>query len=235
MTQPLIGLTTYGRNQAGRHELPAEYSEAVFRAGAIPVMLPPIDGDALAAAWLDRLDGVILTGGGDLDPSLYDGTPHHTIYNLDPARDASEAAVTRAALRRTVPLLAICRGLQVLNVVLGGTLYEHLPDAVGEQVAHRLPPRETALHRVQVDAGTRLAEILGVAQTEVVSWHHQGIRMLGSGLKPTAYAPDGVIEAVELPEHPWCIAVQWHPELSAAEDPVQQRLFDALAQAANAG
>ncbi len=234
MTQSLIGLTTYGRNQGGRHELPAEYSEAVVRAGAIPVLLPPVGGDALAAAWLQRLDAVILTGGGDLDPASYGGARHPTIYNLDAARDSAELAVARAAVAGTKPVLAICRGLQVLNVVLGGTLYEHLPDVVGEQVPHRLPPRETTRHPVEITAGTRLARILGVSHAETVSWHHQGIRSLGRGLIATAFAPDGVIEAVELPEHPWCVAVQWHPELSAATDPLQQRLFDALAHAAAA-
>lgn len=232
MYTPLIGLTTYGRNEAGRHELPAEYSESVFRAGAVPVLLPPVNGDALATAWLERLDAVVLTGGGDLDPALYGGNSHPTVYNLDPARDASELAVTRAALKATVPVLAICRGLQVLNVVLGGTLYEHLPDIVGEQVVHRVPPRNPTRHSIRVEAGTRLAEILGVSEAEGVSWHHQGVRSLGEGLKPTAYASDGVIEAAELPDHPWFIAVQWHPEMSASEDPVQQRLFDALTEAA---
>lgn len=234
MRAPLIGLTTYGRNEAGRHELPAEYSESLYRAHAIPVLLPPVNGDALAEAWLDRLDAVVLTGGGDLDPALYGGESHPTVYNLDAARDASELAVARAALKRTLPVLAICRGLQVLNVLLGGSLYEHLPDAVGEQVEHRVPPRDPTRHSVRVEPGTRLAEILGAGEVEGVSWHHQGIRSLGKGLKPTAYAPDGLIEAAELPEHPWCVAVQWHPEMSAAEDPVQQRLFDAVAQAARA-
>jgi len=232
MHTPLIGLTTYGRNEAGRHELPAEYSESVYRADAVPVLLPPVDGDKLAEAWLDRLDGVILTGGGDLDPALYEGEAHPTVYNLDPARDASELAVARAALKRTLPVLAICRGLQVLNILLGGTLHEHLPDAIGEDVTHRVPPRNPTRHKVRVQPGTRLREILGVSEADGVSWHHQGVRTLGKGLKPTAYAADGLIEAAELPEHPWCVAVQWHPEMSAAEDPVQQRLFDALARAA---
>ncbi len=230
MQAPLIGLTTYGRNEAGRHELPAEYSESVLRAGATPVLLPPVDGAPLAEAWLDRLDGVILTGGGDLDPALYDGGTHPSVYNLDPKRDTSEMAVARAALKRTLPVLAICRGLQVLNVVLGGTLHVHLPDVVGEQVTHRLPPRNPTRHPVRVEPDSRLRRILGVSEADGVSWHHQGIRELGRGLVPTAYAEDGLVEAAELPDHPWCVAVQWHPEMSAAEDPIQQRLFDALAE-----
>ena len=232
MTQPLIGLTMYGRNPAGRHELPAEYSESVLRAGGLPVLLPPVDGDALAEAWLDRLDAVILTGGGDLDPALYGGRTHPTVYNLDPARDTSELAVTRAVLKRSMPVLAICRGLQVLNVALGGTLHEHLPDVIGEQVKHRMPPREPVPHTVTIESDTRLHAILGVNEATGVSWHHQGIRSLGRGLEPSAHAPDGLIEAAELRDHPWCVAVQWHPEMSAAEDPVQQRLFDALVRVA---
>lgn len=227
---PLIGLTTYGQNAKGRYELPAEYSWAVYRAGGIPVMMPPV-GD-LAAAWLDRLDALILTGGGDLDPALYDGGSHETIYDIDAERDAAELALAHELLERELPVLAICRGLQVINVAMGGTLHLHLPDVVGEAVQHRLPPRDPTLHAVRVAPDSRLAGLLGAVEAEGVSWHHQGIRDLAPGLAPTAYAPDGVLEAAERPDHPWLIGVQWHPEMSAAHDPVQQRLFDALVRAA---
>ncbi|MGB7755054.1 MAG: gamma-glutamyl-gamma-aminobutyrate hydrolase family protein [Salinisphaera sp.] len=235
MRQPLIGLTTYGCNDRGRHELPAEYSESVVRAGAVPVLLPPVGGRELAESWLERLDGVILTGGGDLDPALYGGHEHPTVYNLDPARDTAEMAVARAALERSLPILAICRGLQVVNTVLGGTLYEDLPAEFESAVAHRVIPHTPTRHGVRVEPGTRLASILGASETESVSWHHQGIRSLGEGLKPIAHADDGLIEAAELPAHPWCIGVQWHPELSAAEDRAQQRLFDAFVEQARLG
>ena len=232
MTAALIGLTTYGLNDEGRHELPAEYSQSVVRSGAVPVLLPPVGGRELAEAWLDHVDGVILTGGGDLDPALYGGQRHPSIYNLDPARDTAEMAVARAALERSLPILAICRGLQVVNTVLGGTLYEDLADALGSTVTHRVIPHAPTRHSVRIEPGTCLASILGTRRADSMSWHHQGIRSLGDGLRPTAYAEDGLIEAAELSTHPWCVGVQWHPELSAAEDPVQQNLFNALAKQA---
>lgn len=227
---PLIGLTTYGRNAQGRYELPAAYSWAVYRAGGVPALVPPVGN--LARTWLDRLDALILTGGGDLDPALYDGDRHDTVYNIDPERDAAEMALARAVLERELPVLAICRGLQVLNVAMGGTLHPHLPDVMGDRVDHRLPPRDPTLHKVRLEPDSRLARLLGVTETEGVSWHHQGIRNLADGLVATAYAPDELVEAVELPDHPWLIGVQWHPEMSAERDPVQQRLFDELVSAA---
>lgn len=232
MSAPLIGLTTYGRNDGGRYELPAEYSQSIVRAGAIPVLLPPVGGGKLAEAWLDRLDGVILTGGGDLDPALYGGRTHPTVYNLDPERDSAEMGLARAALERTTPILAICRGLQVLNTVLGGSLCEHVPDVFGDSVMHRAVPHSPIPHGIRIEAGSRLASIVGVSETQSMSWHHQAIRTLGKGLTPAAYADDGLIEAAELPDHPWCIGVQWHPELSAANDAIQQKLFDALTRQA---
>ncbi len=232
MARPLIGITTYGRNDGGRHELPADYAWTVYRAGGAPVLLPPVaDGD-LASAWLDRIDALILTGGGDVDPALYGGNMHPTIYNLDAERDRSETALAREALTREKPILAICRGLQVFNVVMGGTVYQHLPDVVGDEVAHRLPPREPTLHRVRLTPGSRLAQLLGVTEVEGVSWHHQAIRDLAPGMVATAHAPDGVIEAAEVAEHPWFVGVQWHPEMSAESDPLQQRLFDKFVEAA---
>lgn len=232
MIRPLIGLSTYGRNAHGRHELPADYTWSVYRAGGVPVLLPPVGDGELSGAWLDRLDALILTGGGDLDPALYDGGTHPTVYNLDPERDRSEIGLARKALDGDKPVLAICRGLQVLNVAMGGSLYVHLPDVVGEEVRHRLPPREPTLHRVTLEPDSHLARLLGVSEVEGVSWHHQGIRDLAPGLVATAHAPDGVIEAAEVPDHAWLIGVQWHPEMSAARDPLQQRLFDALVEAA---
>ncbi len=232
MSLPLIGLTTYALNSRGYFELPAGYLESMFRAGAAPILLAPVDNGTLATAWLERLDGLVLTGGDDLDPKLYGGNAHPAVDGVDPARDSSEIKLTQYALDRGIPMLAICRGLQVLNVVLGGTLHEHLPDAIGERVAHRAPDREATRHPCSIEPESRIRGILGVAVTDTVSWHHQGIKTLAPGLRPAAYASDGLIEAVELPDHPWCIGVQWHPEMSAAEDPVQQRLFDEFAKAA---
>ena len=231
MTPPLIGITTYGRDPAKGFSLPAEYADAVRRAGGIPVLVPP--GEPHLAELLSRLDGLILTGGGDLDPDLYRGSKHETIYNVDAERDATEIALTKQAVNSGVPTLGICRGAQVINVALGGTLIEHLPDVVGESVQHRSPPRQPALHPVTVQPASRLAEILFCpAEINPASWHHQAIRQAAPCLAVVAQAPDGTIEAVEMLDHPWLIAVQWHPELTASDDPTQQRLFDDLIKAA---
>ncbi len=230
MTAPLIGLTTYHRNGDNKFELPAEYVDAVRRAGGIPVLLPP--GESRREDVLHRLDAVILTGGGDLSPEAYGGSDHPTLYLVDDERDESELALARRAVDTGLPTLGICRGTQVLNVALGGTLVEHLPDVVGEEVAHRAPPRDPIPHVVVVEPSSRLAGVVGDLRFECASWHHQGLKEVAGGLEVVAHAPDGTIEAVELPSHPWLVAVQWHPELTAANDPIQQRLFEALAEAA---
>lgn len=236
MTRPLIGITTYPPSSGGRFNLPAEYVEAVRRAGADAVLLPPgtaglaADGPSLVG----RLDGVVLSGGGDLDPATYGGDGHETIYALDPERDAGELELARWLVERDVPTLAICRGHQVVNVALGGTLFAHLPDVVGTEVLHRIEPpvlRERATptpHPVTVDADSRLAVALGATDVVPVSWHHQSVDRLGDGLRVVATAPDGTIEAVEHADHPQLVSVQWHPELSAATDPTQQALFNDL-------
>jgi putative glutamine amidotransferase len=156
------------------------------------------------------------------------------VYDVDRERDASEVDLARTLVKHNLPVLGICRGVQTLNVALGGTLVEHLPDVVGETVAHRLPPCEATPHPIRVDPESRLAQVLKSSTFDAVSWHHQAIRQLAPSLQPVAWAPDGVIEAVELPSHPWLMAVQWHPELAAPTDAPQQRLFQELVRQANA-
>lgn len=235
-SKPLIGITTYGRNQHNQFCLPANYVEAVRRAGGIPVLIPA--GEPHVAALLERLDGLILAGGGDIDPELYQGTRHETLYMIDPERDATELALARQVAANGKPTLGICRGIQVINVALGGTLIEHLPDEVNGEIAHRNPPPTPAdisshtQHELQLTAESRLAHILEVTQLSSASWHHQALRRVARELQVVAQAEDGTVEAVELPGHPWLIAVQWHPEITAGEDPVQQRLFDLFVQAA---
>lgn len=230
---PVIGITTYGRDERGRYTLPSEYVAAVQRAQAVPVLIPPVP--ELAQRYLELVDGMILAGGGDMDPAHYGGEAHETLYGMDAQRDGLELALVRQIVERRQPALAICRGMQVLNVALGGTLIEHLPAVVGEDVLHRKPPREPTPHAVRVKAGSRLAAIAGATEFAPMSWHHQAIRATAPGLEVVATAPDGTIEAVELSSHPWLIAVQWHPELTAERDPAQQRLFDALVSAAKRG
>jgi putative glutamine amidotransferase len=226
---PVIGITTYPRDERGRYNLPAEYVAAVERAGAVPLLIPPLPEHA--HRYLDLVDGVILAGGGDIAPERYRGNAHELNYGVDARRDALELALARELVKRRQPTLAICRGMQIVNVALGGTLIEHLPAVVGEQVLHRKPPRDPTPHVVHIEPGSRLAQLTGVTELQPMSWHHQAIRDVAHGLKVVARAPDQTIEAVELPEQPWLIAVQWHPELTAHEDATQQRLFDALVAA----
>jgi putative glutamine amidotransferase len=223
----LVGISSYARaGQPPSFSIPTGYVDAVRRAGAVPVVFPP--GEPEPSRLLDTVAALIVSGGGDINPNAYGGRQHETVYSVCEERDTFEFSLTRAALNDTrIPLLCICRGLQVLNVVCGGTLHVHLPEHFGERIAHRLPPRDTSVHMVEIEPDSRLAQILGTTHTEVRSWHHQAIDRIGDGLRPVAWAEDGVVEAVEHVEHPWCIGVQWHPEMQL-EDPAQQRLFRAL-------
>lgn len=228
MSRPLIGITTYHRETAGRSRftLPSAYVDALRAAHGLAVLVTP--GEAEPEELLVRLDGLVLSGGGDLDPASYGGDPHARTYAVSPERDALELALLKGALERGLPTLAICRGMQILNVALGGDLHVHLPDVVGEAIAHRSSQTEAASHAVRVATGSRLAERLGAGALDAVpSWHHQAIDRLGAGLRPVAWAPDDVIEAVELRGEAQLLAVQWHPELAGAT-PSGAGLFEAL-------
>ena len=231
MNKPIVGLTTYPASATHGWHTPVLYVEAVLRAGGVPMMLSGQCPDC-AERWLDVVDAVVLIGGGDINPAEFGSAGHETIYNLSAERDAMELALMRALLARPKPVLAICRGMQILNTVLGGTLHVHLPDVVGESVLHRAPPRDPISHGIQVAADSELAKVIG-EQVNTASWHHQAIQQLGKGLKAVAWAPDGVIEAVELEGRQDVLAVQWHPEITAAEDDGQQRMFDWLIRQAN--
>jgi putative glutamine amidotransferase len=229
--RPLIGITTYGRSRRDRYRLPAAYVEAVRRAGGVPVLLPP--GDERVEELVARLDGFVLAGGGDLAPELYGGEDHPAVERVDRDRDAFEIALVRAVVAEGAPALSVCRGCQVVNVALGGTLHEHLPDVVGAGVSHReAAPEAEVRHTVWVEPGSRLAAVMAEETPEPVSSHHQAPDRVAPALRVVARAEDGAIEALEHPDHPWLLAVQWHPELSAADDPSQQRLFDSLVAAA---
>jgi len=226
---PRIGITTYGRNEEGRFTLPAAYVDAIRRAGGMPLLLPP--GETRVDEWHDLVDALVLTGGPDVDPALYGGARHPKLTALDRERDALEIGLVRRAVASGKPALCVCRGMQVLDVALGGTLIEHVPDAVGTAVPHR---GEIAYgpHHVRIEPGSRLAAVLGVDECAPASSHHQALRRVADGLVVVARAPDGIVEGVEMPAHPFLLGVQWHPEHTAADDPVQQRLFDALVRAA---
>ncbi len=226
--RPLIGITTY-REQArwGFWDvpavlLPAAYADAVATAGGEPVLLPTA---SLTAGVVARLDGLVLAGGADVDPACYGEAagPHTTATRPD--RDASEVAVLQAALESDRPLLAICRGMQLLNVVLGGTLLQHVPDVQGTQ-PHQLGLGLYAERKVSTAPGSRLDAVLGPTAT-VNCHHHQALDRIAPALTPSAWAEDGVVEGVENADRRFCLAVQWHPETS--ED---RRLFDGLVAAA---
>jgi len=232
MARPLvIGISSYARDgEPPAFTLPCGYVDGVRAAGATPLVLPP--GESEPERLLDLVDGLILAGGGDIAPAAYSGDPHETIYSVSEERDQFEFTLARAILvHPNMPLLCICRGMQVLNVVCGGTLHAHLPERFGERVAHRLPPRLTSRHPVRIEPQSRLAAMLGADEVEACSWHHQAIDRMGQGLRAVAWAADEVIEAVEHTAHPWCIGVQWHPEMQLDEAP-QRGLFAALVTAA---
>lgn len=235
--RPLVAVT--GRRLAqGRIERwlepafasPAPYVEAVARAGGRGVVVAPETLDEVEAAQLlRRFDGLVLTGGIDVDPALYGQEPAPETYGCDPVTDAFELALLDAALAGAVPTLAICRGLQLLNVARRGTLYQHITGQTG-LVSHGVPNGGGgSLVEVSIEPGSRLATTLNAVSCTGSCHHHQAIDVLGHGLRVVGRAPDGVVEAVEpIDVEGWVIAVQWHPEDTATSDPVQQHLFDAL-------
>ena len=226
MTKPLIGVTSYVRNENNRFTIPARYVEAVERAHGIPAVLTPTTKSPDKI--VDRFDGFVLTGGADVDPSEYGGRNDESVYGVDQERDQYELAITRALIERSVPLLAICRGIQVLNVALGGTLVEHIPNEFGESVVHRDEGVDHVMHSVSIDPQSRLAGIIGETELECPSYHHQSVRDVAPEFTVCARSNDGVIEAMESDRYPKVIAIQWHPEYVADTDQNQQRLFDQL-------
>ncbi len=232
---PRIGVTMSATVDATpeRAYVNAAYIRAVQDAGGIPVLLPPqLSSDARHALWT-LLDGVLLTGGGDVDPTRFGQAPHPSVADVVPARDGLEIDLTRDAVERRLPLLAICRGIQVLNVALGGTLEQDVPTSVPGALVHvQTAPRPQPAHRVKVEDGTRLAQILGASELEVNSFHHQALARLGHGLRAVAWSPDGVVEGAEMdPTCGFVVGVQWHPEELTPHDATARNLFRALVDA----
>ena len=235
MSRPIVGITLDSEEPGGYSRFPwyavrQNYCGAVARAGGLPVPLP--HEPELAEAYLETIDALVVTGGAfDVDPGLFgDGSRHATVVTKD-RRTAFELAVTRGAIGRDMPVLGICGGQQLLNVVLGGTLIQHIPDEVPDALAHEQPnPRNEPGHQVTVTAGTLLHRITGTTTMSVNSAHHQAVRAAGKGVVIDAVAPDGVIEGIELPGRRFCLGVQWHPEV--AIDPGDARIFDAFIAAA---
>lgn len=238
---PLVAVPTYhlaaGRVldwARGGYAVPEGYVASLRRAGARPLLLPPAP-DVAAEDLLAPFDALVLAGGGDVDPARYGGGNHHpAVYGLDPVRDQMELDLVRAAIAMRLPTLAICRGMQVLNVALGGTLHQHLPDLQGLDL-HGHPTRQSSvLHDVKIAAGTRLATACGQEMLRCTSHHHQGVDRLGDGLAAVAWSGDGLVEGIEMShsDDGWIVGVQWHPEMTAAEDDPQQALFEAVSRSA---
>lgn len=221
--------------EGGALAVPAAYVDALRRAGAQEAGLLPVGiTEEEAAVLIRRFDGLLLIGGGDIEAGRYGAERHPGNSGEEPLRDVFEIALVRAAAAHDVPLLAVCRGMQVMNVALGGTLVQHLPDRNGP-VAHREPGPDQAhvLHPVRLEPGSRLARAMGVDRPDCASTHHQAPDVLGEGLVPTAWSDDALVEGVERRDG-WMVGVQWHPERTADRDPAQQGLFDALADRARA-
>lgn len=236
MARPLIGITTHRPSDADRDGLDLLLGmivAAVEHAGGAPLLVPPDLGPAARRAALDRLDGVLLSGGGDLDPARYGAPPHPLAAGIDRVRDQAEIELARWLAADGIPLFGICRGAQVLNVALGGTLYGDVGEHPGAGPHAFWPDQPVDLrpHTVQVVPGTLLAAVSRLPVLAVNSLHHQACRTLAPGLRPAAWAPDGLVEAVEVPGHPFALAVQWHPECLPGV-PEMQSLFSAFVTAA---
>ena len=213
----------------GAAALPYSYLDAILRAGGEPVIVNDArDPKTLLA----RLDALVLTGGPDVDPALYGQAPHSAVYGVDRRADDFECALADAAVTRSVPTLAICRGFQLLNVARGGSLHQHIPEDPGVP-AHGEPgvAGGARVHDVTLDRGSLLADVMETTTVRASCHHHQAIANLGDGLRVVGRAADGIVEALEL-DGAFVLAVQWHPEDTAGDDAVQQRLFDALVRKA---
>jgi putative glutamine amidotransferase len=231
--KPVIGITTAYNPEQDHYFLRNRYVGGVRQAGGLPLLLPYLPDDESLVICARRLDGLLLTGGGDIHPFLFGEEPNRKLGAFDPERDAFEIAIMKTMLNLRKPVLGICRGIQVINVALGGTLYQDLETQLPGSLQHQQQAaRRHPAHGVTVQPESRLAGILGSARLRVNSLHHQAIRDPAPGLRVTAWADDGVIEGVEAPGDPLLLGVQWHPEDLWRHDPAAASLFRALVQAA---
>lgn len=229
MPAPIIAITTGlpPKGQPGA-QVNATYLAALQEAGGVPLLLPPQLSAASLVELLVRVAGVVLTGGGDIDPALYGEAPHPATAGISGDRDQVELAVIRFALGQGLPVLAICRGMQMVNVALGGSLIQDIPTGFDTDVAHFVAePRDGAAHGVRIEAGSRLAGLIGAETAGVNSRHHQAVGDVGQGLVPVAWAPGGLVEGLEMPGR-WVVGVQWHPEDMTRTSPAARALFEGL-------
>lgn len=236
--KPLIGITcsmglgiysmTMENLPQEQHRMNDTYINAIIQAGGVPVVIPAYEDLSLVKDVIDRLDGVLLSGGGDLDPALYSRRPNAHLGSVSPRRDAAEIAIARYVIRETdKPLLGICRGVQVMNVAMGGSLYIDLPDE--GKLAHSLTmyPRSQVSHEIDVAENTRLAKAMGAGSNQVNSFHHEAVKDVAEGFVVSASSvPDDVVEAIELPGERFVLGVQWHPEELTARQEARQLFRD---------
>lgn len=232
MTKPLIGIGSDIQSPQGKRERAfayLTYAEAVRKVGGIPLLIPPQpeNADELVAA----LDGVLLAGGDDCDPSAYGEERHPNVETMDERRQANDLALAESARKLGVPMLGICLGVQVMNVAAGGSLIQDIDTQHDTEIRHASEPEDRARHDVIIEEGTRLARVLPANELNVNSSHHQAIRRVGEGLRVTALAPDGIVEGLEDPRHPFYVGVQWHPEDMSGEESATA-LFGAFIEAA---
>lgn len=232
MTKPIIGIGSDILATPGKRDRVFAYTsyiESLRRAGAVPVLIPPQPENA--ADLVESLDGIVLAGGGDCDPAVYGEEPHPSVEPMDPRRQDNDLTLARIARDRGIPTLGICLGVQIMNIVAGGRIIQDIDSQAGTSIVHASVPEDRARHDVRVEDGTRLAAILGARTFNVNSSHHQAIRSAGQGLRVTAQAPDGIIEGLEDPAHPFYVGVQWHPEDMPGEESAAT-IFRAFVEAA---
>jgi putative glutamine amidotransferase len=233
--RPVIGVNAdfvpAGKPSGPLVRLALGYLDALVAAGGLPVVVPPLHPDLDAEAYLDRLDGFLLSGGADLDPRRHGLPTHPAVQLLPERRDDSDRQLVRRLLQRRLPLLGVGLGIQQINVAAGGTLYLHLPEELPRGLPHRDPTGAPHRHTVRIEPGTRVEEIYGGEEIRVNSRHHQAVRQVAPGFRPAAVAPDGVVEAIETTDPDWfCVGVQWHPEADTATA-LDLQLFECFVQA----
>jgi putative glutamine amidotransferase len=216
-----------------RVRLTAAYVTALERAGLIPLIVPPLSSERAAAAVLDSVTGLVLTGGEDVDPARYGESRHEKVRSVNAARDATESALVEAAKNRGMPVLAICRGIQILNVALGGTLVQDISSQWKTDIAHDEDgPRDSRSHEIIVEPGSLIASAIGTERCTVNSFHHQSVKDVADGMRVSARSPDGIVEGIESTDKDWWVlAVQWHPEeMTDSPEPWDRGLFKAFAR-----
>lgn len=231
---PIIGILCGHETANGRDRYYVNNTgiRCVTEHGGVPILIPYTKDDDKLAAALALVDGVLLPGGADVDPHLYGEEPLRGLGRVDPDWDALDVTGARMALEQNIPVLGLCRGMQVLNVAAGGTLWQDIPSQVDDVLQHsQKAPRWAATHGIAIEGDSILGELLGTS-LRVNSYHHQAVKDAGEGMRVTATASDGIVEAIENPDHAFAVGVQWHPELMTESDPIQRKLFERFIEAA---